>query len=383
MLAPFFLSAGIITATVLLGKTFKLVEMVVSHGVGPGYVFWFVVSVIPTFLGYTLSISFLIAVLFASTRLSSDSEFIAMKAAGISLYDYAKPIFAFGAVVYAASLLVTLYLYPWGNINAKRVLFDVARTKTVTGIEEKTFYDSFKGIVLYVDRVSDDGTLEGLFISEGRANGENNIILARRGVFVPSATDMSISLVLEDGSMHRRGKGGDEYHAATFKSYAVALDLKKELERDKEEVSNRELYVGDLLKRIEGVRARGWSVAQHLTNLHKRFAMPAAVFAFALIGIPLGLQRVRSAKFTGFSLSLGVILVYYVLFKLFETLGENGRVPPVIAVWSPNVIVGSVGAYVFYMTAMDRQIKSLMYLYGAVSSAVRWVKRKYRRGPAG
>src|SRR3990172_6184330 len=221
---PFALSLAVLTATALLSKIIKLVEIAVIYGIGPSFIFWFLASVTPAFLIYTIPVSFLIAVLVAFTRLSSDSEITAMKASGLSLFTMMRPVVAIALVAYSVTLLFMLYVFPWGNLSAKRLIFDTARQKITAGIEEKTFYDRFKGVVLYVDRVSSKtGEMEGIFVSENTGPGSSNVIFAERGIFGSSTGAYSLYLRLTNGRVHRKDQ--ESYHIADFSAYTLELSL--------------------------------------------------------------------------------------------------------------------------------------------------------------
>ncbi len=377
---PFFLSLSILTVTALLSKVIKLIDLMVSHGLGVPFAFWFVLSVIPSFLIYTIPISFLIGVLVAFTRLSSDSEITAMKASGLSLYAIMKPVAFLSLAVYAFSLSVTLYFFPWGNTRMKTLLFDAARTKLVSGIEEKTFYDRFKGVVLYVDHINQKtGEMEGIFISQGAAEGntggaapESTIFFANRGVFVPSEDKNSTYLKLFDGTIHREGADSAEYHLADFSSYSLELNFTGgEAPVSYMEKPNRELYLGELRDKIRLVASRGEPTAPYVIDLYKRFALPSSVFVFALLGVPLGIQKVRAARFTGFSVSLSVVLAYYVTSTALEAVGENGLINPVLSVFGSDVVFGAAGLYFFYLAAKDRQVNIASVTTEAVNVLLR------------
>ena len=96
-----------------------------------------------------------------------------------------------------------------------------------------------------------------------------------------------------------------------------------------------------------------------LIELNRRFSLPFACFVFAFVGVPLGIQNQRSGKGAGFSLSIGVILVYYVVLSAGKTLGERGIVHPAIAVWSPDFAFLLLGAYLFAKTAAEQGIPAL------------------------
>jgi len=382
--APFFLSFFILTATALLSKVIKLIDLMVTHGVGVKFVFWFLLSIIPSFVIYTMPIAFLIGVLIAFTRLSSDSEITALKASGLSLFSIMKPVAFIALVVYAASLSVTLYFFPWGNINMKALLFDAARTKLISGIDEKTFYDRFKGVVLYVDRLNQKtGEMDGIFISQSaketsaaRSAPESTIFFAKRGAFVPSEDKNSVYLKLFDGTIHRKSADEVEYHLADFNSYTLVLNISGgEPPTGYMDKPNRELYYGELRDKIRQFKAQGKPTAPYVIDLYKRFALPASVFVFMLLGVPLGIQKVRAAKFTGFSISLSVVLAYYVASTAMEAIGENGAINPVLAVFGSDIIFAAAGVYFFYMAAKDRPVNIASVTAGLLNSLIRWRKK--------
>ncbi len=382
--APFILATCILTMTVLLSKALKLVELVIMDGVGPGLVFRFILSMLPSFLIYILPIAFLIGVIVACARLSSDSELIAMKSAGLSLFTILKPVAFFAVLVYVASLLVSIYLYPWGNINSQNILFDVARNSAVAGIEEKRFYARFNKVVLYVDSVPDKkgDPLKGVFISQmDKEQGTSSVIFAKKGYFTPPSNptngQFTVSLILTDGTIHSSTEGQEGYHMVNFGKYTVSLVLGGRRKAGLLQKSDRVLYTDGLKEKIELMKAKGIPAEKYILILHKRFAMPAAVFIFAIIGIPLGIQKVRSARLTGFSVAIGVVLIYYIFLKGLEGLGSNGTLNPVFAAWATNAIFGAVGLHFFYQSAKDRPIGFLVWIETILSRLTKRLQDKF------
>ncbi len=365
---PFAMTLVILTATALLSKVLTLVELLISHGIGPGFAFWFIASAIPSFLIYTIPFSFLVAVLIAVARMSSDSEIIAMKASGVSLYSILKPTAFMVVCIYVAGLVVMLYLYPWGNLKMKSLVAGAAESNITAGIEEKHFYDRFDGLVLYVDRlIPETGELAGVFISETEESGKSSTFFADRGRFVTSEDGKTLYLKLVDGTLHSFSSAASAYHLADFSSYLLELNIPEGEELNIWSKTNRELYPGELREKIESLGAKGEPTAPYVIDFHKRFALPFSVFIFALLGIPLGMQKIRSARFTGFSTALGVILVYYVLSTALEALGENGNIPALFSVWGSDVVLGALGLWVFHRSATDRPSSLLANLYRALT----------------
>ncbi len=375
MLAPFILCLVVLTSTALLTKAIKLIGLIVGHGLGMGFAFWFIVSLLPSFLIYTIPISFLVAVLITFTRLNSDSEFIAMKALGLNLFTITRPVLVFAFFIFSITLAFTLYIYPWGNISLKHLLVEGASRALTSGIQEKTFYDKVANLVIYVDHVSQEsGELEGVFIAKKNASGKSDIFVARRAVIGGGGKKSSIYIRLEEGTSQREDKSKDSYHVVNFSTYTLELNPSN-MGSGVMARSNRELYPREMVTRIRELKKKGRFTPPYIMDLHKRFTLPASIFVFGLIGATLGIQGIRTSRLTGFSMALGAILLYYVLSTALESFGENGVINPVAAVWGSNVITGVIAFYAFYMRSKDRELLPmkllrLMRLHRAPGDAV-------------
>ncbi|HET7712416.1 MAG TPA: LPS export ABC transporter permease LptG, partial [Thermoanaerobaculia bacterium] len=108
----------------------------------------------------------------------------------------------------------------------------------------------------------------------------------------------------------------------------------------------RELNLRELLTQADALRGgdrESYNLAR--VEIHKKFAIPFACIAFGVIGLPLGITNRRGGKSSGFSLSIGIILVYYVLINNGEALAKSGKIAPALAMWLPNVALLGVGIY--------------------------------------
>jgi len=90
---------------------------------------------------------------------------------------------------------------------------------------------------------------------------------------------------------------------------------------------------------------------RELVEWHRRFALPFASVVFGLLAIPLSTRSLWSLRSHGFAASLAVILSYYLLLTVGEALGKKGGLPPVMALWLPNFVLGSIGIFFFISTA--------------------------------
>jgi lipopolysaccharide export system permease protein len=62
----------------------------------------------------------------------------------------------------------------------------------------------------------------------------------------------------------------------------------------------------------------------------------------ALFGAPLATSSQRGGAAFGVGVSLGTTIVFLMLIQLTKAIGKQGIMPPDLAAWLPNILVGSI-----------------------------------------
>src|SRR5919106_2769127 len=226
MAVPFALGLVVFTLILFMQQILKLVEMILNKGVPVAMVAQLVGYILPSFLGNTVPMATLLAVVVAFGRLSGDSEVTAMKGCGISLYQLWPPVVALGLVAYVASTLLSLYAAPWGKQGFRRIVFEIANSRAQAGIKERVFNTDFDGLTLYVDRADIGGNrLQGVFIADRRENELPVIVVAQEGRIVSDATEKAVTLHLENATTHVAGGRSERYHRTVSGQMAIRLEL--------------------------------------------------------------------------------------------------------------------------------------------------------------
>ncbi len=88
----------------------------------------------------------------------------------------------------------------------------------------------------------------------------------------------------------------------------------------------------------------------------RRFALPFAALVFCTIGIPLALLSQRAVRYTGFSLSIAVVLMYYIFMQAGASLVQAEYLPPLIGAWLSNLLLGTMGLYLLWKKAEEKPI---------------------------
>jgi lipopolysaccharide export system permease protein len=362
---PFLVGMVTFTFVLLMGRFLKLAEMVVEKGVPLGDVVWMVVYLLPSFWLFTIPMALLLAILLAFGRLSGDSEVTAMKSCGISLYGLLPPPLLFSLFAAIACFWVTVYAVPWGNGSFKSLLIQIAQASAGIAIKEKVFNDAFPGMVIYTESMDQKGqTLGGVVIHDERDPSQPSTIFARSGVLLSDPRAHSIEFHLQDGSIHRSTEGAG-YRMVDFQQYnlRVALATGKQAPGKGE----AEMNLDELLHPTREMNAKQRLSMQ--LEYHSRLALPFSCFVFTLLAMPLGIQNRRSGKAAGFSISIGVLLLYYIALSAFKMLGEKGLLTPFLACWAPNLLFLTAAVYLFKKTASEQPLP-LVSLYPKVVAAL-------------
>jgi len=355
ILAPFALGVAAFTFILLIARILKLIELVINRGVPALQTIKLFSCILPFFLEVTVPTAMLLAVLIALGRPSADSEITALRASGISLAQIARPIAAFVVLTWALTSVLSLYVRPWGHSVMRRTLYEIAKTRAAAGLSPQVFNDDFENLVIYVNRI-DPATniLERVVIADDRNPDQRSTLFAREGRIIPNERAQMVVLRLLDGSIHTLAREEESYHKTDFAEYDVRLDLATLTTLNQPGASPEEMTIGELREARVRRSAEARSLAPIEVELHRKFSIPFACFVFGIIAIPLGIQPVRAVRSRGFAVSLALTFCYYVFLTGGEALALGGYLPAVVALWIPNIILGTLGIYLFVRASNER-----------------------------
>lgn len=368
---PTALALLIFTFILLMGRILKLMELVINKGVPLADIGRLFIYLLPSFLVLTIPLSLLLGVMLGFGRLSADSEMVAMKASGVSLYGMVRPVFALALIACLITGSLTVLAGPAGNRAFRQQIFEMASTRAHIGIQARVFNDEFDDLVLYANDADERrGTFDGVMISDERTGEIPAVIFARHGRVFSDQDSMTITLRLEDGAIHRGSPKQNSYQIAKFATYNVNLNMGQQLEQaGRPRLKPADLDFSDISKKLADVNLPLDGRRKLMVEFHKRFTFPLAPLILALIGVPLGIQSHRSGRGGGFSLALLLFLAYYLSLTLAETLVVEADFPPLLSLWTPNLLFLAAGAIFFHQTANEKRYAffdwALTRLYGS------------------
>ena len=373
----FFIGLMIFTVILLMDKIVKLIELIVSRGGSIGNTLMLFLFISPSFLILTIPMSVLLATLLSFGRLSSDSEITAFKASGMSLYQLFIPVSVFSVLAYLLTSFLVFYGLPWGNRGFKATLYLISQSKADIEIKERVFNDAFDGLVVYVDKVPIQGRkMEGILIYDERDKGKLSTIFAQEGFLIQNQKSQEIILRLQRGDIHRLEAQSNTFQRVQFDAYDLRLELAKALFAIGKKLKEHEMSIEDLREKIEAMNKRGEDTTSQKVELHKRYAIPFSCIVFGLIGLPLGIQPRRSGRSYGFVFSILILLAYYTCLIVFEIFAVRKMLPPYVAGWAPNILLGSLGTYLLIKAANESPFKPAVWLIEGLDL----LQQKWKRG---
>jgi lipopolysaccharide export system permease protein len=353
---PFFMSIFVLTFVLLMGRMLQVMDLVVNKGMQVSDVVKLILYLIPSFLVFTIPISFLIALLIGMVRLSSYSEIVILKASGVSLYQMLSPVAVVAIATFLLTAATSFIFVPLGNIALKNHLFQLAQKKASAGIKERVFNDDFRGLLLYTDHVDIHGNyMNNILISDQRITQDPNTIVARRAYLLANPQALKVTLRLEDGSIHALDKSMKNYRKIDFKFYDVNLVINSSLPESTQNIkkSFNEMTFGELLKTLRQKNLDPLDLRTAGIELNKKLSIPLSCIVFMFLGLPLGIRTHRSVRSRGFTFGFLIVLIYYLLQLVGDALVETGWLSAMVGTWTPNLIFLSAGLVLFFVTARE------------------------------
>ncbi len=388
LLVTALLWAVLFTFLIFLVRARPLFEFLVRSTGPHSTVVYLFLLVLPQALPFTVPMGVLVAVLITLTRMSTDGEITAMRAAGIPGRRVAPPILLFGCAALVVAAVSSLWLTPWAIRERFRVENLLIGNGLTSDVQPRVFEERFPNSILYVTDVTTGitGRWKRVFLAditppESRApdapeRGDGpRITLASEAVVVADAALNRLQLSLQNGSTYEAGKDTSDYRITAFPVGDQGLEARRPAEvratRPSVEMDTRPLYRlayhDNKLDRTAKLDAR--------TELHQRFALPLACLLMALVGVPLGVTRRRAGKSAAVVMTAVLAFLYYMALIAFIGMARQGTLSPEAAVWLPNLLFAIGG--VIMLARLEKP--GDLDLMGAISSRLRPLPRSIRR----
>jgi len=355
-MAPYILIALLmLTAILLAQQAARLAEVVIYADLPFSLLAGIGAALLPGVLVFSIPLATLAGIIVGFSRMGSDSEIVAMRAAGVGSWTMIWPALLIGLVFTGATTYLHLKEAPEAARDLERIALQGMLAKLESPVEPRTF-NTLPRYVIYVrDGNKDLGTWGRVFIF-GQEDQATKVYTARSGR-IDSSGDQS-ELVLTDVLITRfpsaTAKGDADQPApgsiiaTDDKSYVVERSdqLRFSINTGRTEVVQRindrdtnadAMDWSDLRERVASGSVDEQKEAVRVLN--RRAALSLAPLSFSLLGAILGLRIRRGGKSAGVLVTIIVVICYYLLSLLGESLARAGTMSPYIGPWLATIFI--------------------------------------------
>jgi lipopolysaccharide export system permease protein len=347
-LLPIFLfGVGAFTSVVLaIDSLFELLRKVVESGLPINIALKVFVLKLPYVMVYSFPMSTLLATLMTYSKLSSDSELIALRGCGVSVYRIVLTSVLLSGLVTGMTYIFNEYISPAANYEASVTLEQALKSDQPSFKQQNIYYPEYReektkdggtsrllARLFYADEF-DGKKMKGLTIIDRSQAGVNQIIVSESAQWnaykqVWDFYNGTIYLVAPDRSYRNILRFEHQQLQLPSTPLIVAKNS-----RDYEEMN-----IAQSLQQLEIEKLAGnpQRIKKLEVRIQQKIAFPFICIIFGLVGSAMGTIPQRTGRGRSFGVSIIVIFIYYLLLSVCGALAQAEILSPFVGAWLPNL----------------------------------------------
>lgn len=319
---------------------FQLSEFLTQY-----YPFW-IIYLVMTFM----SILVFIAVIFFTSRMANNTEIVAIISSGASFHRFARPYFITSLFIGLFSLVINHYVLPWANIqkneleaytmNARKreQIIGSAPVSAQINVNEYIFIHSYNkkekrgSGFAYRKYDKDKRLVYQLLAAEMYWDG------AKQHFVLSSFHEKSVN---KDDS-EKLTSGAEIFRKFGFPPEELFPD----------QLLGQTKTTPELLRFIDREREKGNSnLNTYLNELYQRTAMPVSVIVLTFLALALASEKKRGGLGVNLAIGIALAFIFVFSFEALKVVSENKTLPPVVAMWLPNMVFAPLAAILYFRRA--------------------------------
>ena len=302
-------------------------------------IFDYYLNFLPYFINLFSALFTFVAVIFFTSKLASNTEIIAILNSGISFWRLLRPYMISALILALLSLLLSNFVIP--ITNRRMVDFERKYIKSTAHSENMNIHMQVSpGTFIYVESYNAQAKVGYRFSLEKMdAKGLSSKFAADYITWDSIQHKWKADMFVEreiDGMKEKITRGKSKLLKIPLEPKDFTLNL------DDTKVMN----YWDLRNFIEREKMRGSpTVAKFEVEKYKRIAFPFATLVLTIIGFALSSRKARGGIGMHLGLGLSISFAFILFMQISTVFATFGSLPPIIAVWIPNIIFGLLGIY--------------------------------------
>jgi lipopolysaccharide export system permease protein len=361
LLLPFLFGVGAFSSIATsVGSVFELIRQVTQSGLPIEIAAKVLALTMPEFIGYSFPMSVLLSTMMTFGRLSGDSEIIAMRSAGISVYRLVVPALVLSLMVTMLTFVLQESIVPAAKLEAASTMQQALKQEKPSFQKDNIIYPDFaeekqpdgskvRNLVrLFYARQFNGQEMTDVMVIDRSQSEVSRVIDAKSGKLDIGKKTWDFS----NGTVYEIDPKSKNSTKSQFDHLQVNLG-KTPLEIGALERQPDQMNITESIAYLDVLRAKAdWKALNTFQiRIQQKLALPFVCLIFGIIGSAVGIRPQRGGKATSFGMSLLLIFAYYIIITVMGAMGEVGYLSPFLAGWIPNMLGIGVGVYLLTKTA--------------------------------
>ncbi len=344
-LGTFFLTIALILAIAIVFDISEKIDDFITRGASTReIIFDYYLNFVVFYGNLFASMIVFIATIFFSSRMTANTEIVAILTGGVSFKRMMFPYFVSASIIALISLLLSHFVIPYTNIN--RLEFEQAYINKKESERFKHIHRQIQpGHFIYFENYNTKRNTGYHFTYEIIEEGRLAYKLKADFIRLDTATGEWTLDNYDIRTIDENGKEQLEQGRKLERSFDFAAqDIVPRL------YTVKMMNTPELNEFIEAEQIRGSeNVNSYLIEKYQRTSWPIATYILVLIGVSISSKKTRGGL--GLNIAIGLVLcVSYIFFmQISTTFATVGSMSPLLAVWTPNIIFSLIGAYLYYI----------------------------------
>lgn len=292
----------------------------------------------PEIIQKLLPVACLMGTILTLTNLNKANELVALFSSGMSLLRISTPILAWVILLSALGYMAGDRLVPSAAKQKNYIFYyDIKKEphKFSTVKTNKIWYRT-KDSIFNIKTLSAKGDrAQGLTMYFFNDNWDLVQMMTAHDVEIKGS-----QWLLENGSVTVFSKDSSFPLTTQFKNKNIVMaEDSKDLQSAGQTSSM--MTQKELEHFINKNKDAGLDTVTYEVDYHSKISFAFAGLVMCLLGIPFSVGRARSGgTMINVGICLALVFAYYVLYSSGITLGQHGTLPPLVAAWAPNLLMG-------------------------------------------
>ncbi|UTA68099.1 MULTISPECIES: LptF/LptG family permease [Emticicia] len=297
----------------------------------------------PYWANYISPLMIFISTVFFTAQMAAHTEIVAILSSGVSFPRLMLPYFLGSSVIAVFSFVMVGWILP--KANTERLAFENVYVNDKFYFSTRDFHTAVApNTYAYMSSYNNDAKTGYDFTLEKIVNNKLVEKLSAKRI---DWNDSTKKWRIHNYKIRTLGVMKDKMvYGDTPKDTTINLSPK---DFENEHQIHESFTIPELQEKISLIKTRGAEgIESYEIELYQRFATPFAVIILSLMGLIVSARKARGG--VGFQIAVGFVLAFvYILFYIMSKgIAESGNMPPILAVWLPNIVFGMIGTVMYF-----------------------------------